>query len=91
MQNGLPENNSPRTGLTARLDRAAGNMNAFLVVLAIGLATLDLTCLWAFKMRDALPGMALATTSSAAPVSAANKPAHVQAAATSPSAPKNGW
>jgi len=27
--------------LAARLDRAAGDMNAFLLVLAIGLATLD--------------------------------------------------
>jgi hypothetical protein len=45
-----PKKQPSRTNLTARLDRAAGDMNAFLLVLAIGLAALDLTCLWAFKM-----------------------------------------
>jgi hypothetical protein len=53
--------------LAARLDRAAGDVSAFLVVLAIGLATLDLTCLWAFKMRDVLPAMAQATATSTWP------------------------
>ncbi len=64
MQNRSPKKNPPPRSLTARLDRAAGDMNAFLLVLAIGLATLDLTCLWAFKMRDALPAMAQATATS---------------------------
>jgi hypothetical protein len=57
--------------LVARLDRAAGDVNAFLLVLAIGLATLDLTCLWAFKMRDLLPAMARSTATS---TMAINKP-----------------
>jgi hypothetical protein len=48
-------------------------MNAFLLVLAIGLATLDLSCLWAFKMRDALPAMMPATATS---TMAINKPPH---------------
>jgi hypothetical protein len=76
MQNQLPDKNPrPRT-LTARLDRAARDMNAFLLVLAIGLATLDLTCLWAFKMRDALPGM---TRNSANAAAGMSKPAqHVK-------------
>jgi hypothetical protein len=73
MQNRLPNKDPQPKGLAARLDRAAGNMNAFLLVLAIGLATLDLTCFWAFKMRNALPAM---TTSS--PV--ANKPAQAKQA-----------
>jgi hypothetical protein len=59
--------------LAARLDRAAGDMNALLLVLAIGLAALDLTCLWAFKMRDVLPAMARATATS---TTAINKPPH---------------
>ena len=69
-------NQSPKKdprSLAARLDRAAGDMNAFLLVLAIGLATLDLTCLWAFKMQEALPTMARATATSTAAV---NKPAN---------------
>jgi len=69
-------NQSPKKdprSLVARLDRAAGDMNAFLLVLAIGLATLDLTCLWAFKMRDLLPTMARATATS---TMATNKPPH---------------
>jgi len=45
MQNRLPEKNPRPSSLVARLDRAARDMNAFLLVLAIGLATLDLTCL----------------------------------------------
>jgi len=56
-----------------RIDRVAGDLNVLLVVIAIGLATLDLTCLWAFKMRDALPAMAHATATS---TMAINKPPH---------------
>ena len=41
-----------------RLDRAAGELNAFLLVLAIGLAVLDFTCFFAFQVRDALPSPA---------------------------------
>ena len=51
MQNRSPKKHPSPRSLAARLDRAAGDMNAFLLVLAIGLATLDLTCLWAFKMK----------------------------------------
>jgi hypothetical protein len=50
--------------LATRLDRAARDMNAFLLVVAIGLATLDLTCLWAFKLRDALPAFSHTAASS---------------------------
>jgi hypothetical protein len=67
-----------------------GDLNAFLLVLAIGLATLDLTCFWAFKMRDALPAMALATTSSAA-ANPSKAPQPKQAEASRPNAPKVGW
>jgi len=73
MQNPLPGKDPRPRSLAARLDRAAGDMNAFLLVLAIGLATLDLTCLWAFRMRDLLPAMARATATS---TMAINKPPH---------------
>ena len=65
-----------RPGSTAR----ARDMNAFLLVLAIGLATLDLTCLWAFKLQDALPAMTRTSASSTAINSngAINKPAQAK-------------
>ena len=40
-----------------RFDHAARELNVFLLVLAIGLAALDITCLFAFEMRDALPSV----------------------------------
>ena len=80
-----PKKQPSRTNLTARLDRAAGDMNAFLLVLAIGLATLDLTCLWAFKMRDLLPAMARATATS---TMAVNKPPHQKPAQLSNPEPR---
>jgi hypothetical protein len=71
MPNRVPEK-TPQATFAARLDRAAGDMNAFLLVLAIGLAMLDVTCLWAFRMRDALPAMARVSATSAV---VADKPA----------------
>ena len=89
MQNRSPKKHPSPRSLAARLDRAAGDMNAFLLVLAIGLATLDLTCLWAFKMKEALPAMAQATATSTAAV---NKPPHQKPAQPSnPSPPNTGW
>lgn len=83
MQNRLPGKDPRPQSLVARLDRAARDMNAFLLVLAIGLATLDLTCLWAFKLRDALPAMTHTPASSMAVNSngAINKPAQAKPAA----------
>jgi hypothetical protein len=76
MENRLPEKNPRQRRLAARLDRAARDMNAFLLVLAIGLATLDLTCLWAFKLRDALPAASRTAAAAAVP---ANKPTETKA------------
>jgi hypothetical protein len=88
MPNRSPKKSPSPKSLAARLDRAAGDMNAFLLVLAIGLATLDLTCLWAFKMRDALPAMARATATSTAAV---NKPGNQKPAQpANPAAPSAG-
>ena len=41
-----------------RIDSAARELNAFLLVLAIGLAALDFTCFFAFEIREALPSPA---------------------------------
>jgi hypothetical protein len=87
------EDNSPKR-LLARLDRVAREMNAFLLVLALGLAALDLTCLWAFRMADALPAMARSNATGAV---MPNKPSvppgrtMVALAPSNPSASINGW
>jgi len=93
MQNPLPGKDPRPRRLAARLERAAGDMNAFLLVLAIGLATLDLTCLWAFKLRDALPAMTQTSASSTPNNSngAFNKPAQAKPAAKpNPNVPGSG-
>lgn len=58
----LPSSSGDDTSLVRRLDRAAGQLNAFLVILAIGLALLDLTCFSALTVERAIasghPGMA---------------------------------
>jgi len=51
---------SPRTSISAkevlqRIDRVAGDLNILLMVIAIGLATLDLTFLVTQKVVDRLP------------------------------------
>ena len=55
MRNERPRDDGTAKGMVARLDRAAEQMNAFLLVLAIGLAVLDFTCFWIIKVRDAGP------------------------------------
>jgi hypothetical protein len=45
----------PARQLMRRLDRAAGEVNAFLVVIAIGLALLNLCYLSALSIKNALP------------------------------------
>src|SRR3954451_1039836 len=45
------QDRSPK-GLLDRLDRAAGNMNAYLLVIAIGLAALDFTCFSLFQAQN---------------------------------------
>lgn len=57
----LPSSSDDNSSLIGRLDRIAGHMNPFLVVLAIGLALLDLTCFSAITIEQAIasghPGM----------------------------------
>jgi hypothetical protein len=58
----LPSSSGDDASLLRRLDRVAGQLNAFLVVLAIGLALLDLTCFSAITVEQAIasghPGIA---------------------------------
>jgi hypothetical protein len=49
-----PGNGQASGGLMRRLDRVAGELNAFLLVLAIGLAVLDLTCFMTLEVSQAL-------------------------------------
>lgn len=71
MEHGKPRQAQAAKGLLARLDRAAEQMNAFLLVLAIGLAVLDFTCFWIIKVHDTLPTV---TRIAASPAAAAQPP-----------------
>jgi hypothetical protein len=86
MRNQSPGDKRTRQGLIARIEHAAREMNAFLLVLAIGLATLDLTCFWMFQVRDAV---ASATRISPRPMAASNPsaPAGDSFAAAKPARP----
>ena len=62
--------------LLDRLDAAAQDLNAILLVLAIGLAVLDFTCFFAFEVRNAIPPRLPAEAAvTAAPATAAIPPA----------------
>lgn len=54
-QDSSPVGGSKRRERLRRLDRLAGDLNALLTVFAIGLATLDLTCLIGQHIVDRLP------------------------------------
>lgn len=66
MQDPFRNKNEKPRGIAARMDRAAADVNAVLLVLAIGLAALDFSCFFAFKLRDALPPPAAAANAVAA-------------------------
>lgn len=48
-------NRTPIREWWRRLDRVAGDMNAFLLVIALGLATLDFTFMVTLEVVDNLP------------------------------------
>jgi hypothetical protein len=50
-----PRNHTARKEWLRRLDRVAGDLNVLLVVLAIGLATLDATMLFSQRLLNSLP------------------------------------
>ncbi len=94
MLNRSPQEDTSRKFLLVRLDRLAREMNAFLFVLALGLAALDLTCLWVFRMADALPAMARSNATGAVMPNKPTVPAGRTMAALAPSnrsASINGW
>jgi hypothetical protein len=94
MLNRSPQEDGSPKPLLLRLDRLAREINAFLFVLALGLATLDLTCLWAFRMADALPAMAQSNATGAVMPNKPAVPAGRPMAALAPSNPNasiNGW
>ena len=71
-------------------DRAIRELNAFLLVLAIGLAVLDATCFLAFRVRDSLPAANRVSAGSAAVVPS---PRGQTLASVQPTRPVsvNGW
>ena len=79
-----PEKKRP---LSARLDAAAKDLNAVLLVLAIGLAVLDVTCFFAFEVRNAMPprlppaGVAEVSATAAVPPVQAMAPASANTSA----------
>ena len=74
-----PKSNANRW--IGRIDRAAQQLNATLVVLAIGLAALDCTCYVAIKICDAIPA---APASAGPPVDKVAMPARQPVAALTP-------
>ncbi len=56
MQPPSPNGNSPKTVFEKR-ERRAKELNAFLIVLAIGLAALDATCFAALKLSAFYSGL----------------------------------
>jgi len=82
-----PQNDDSPKRLLARLDRVAREMNVLLLVLALGLAVLDLPCLWAVRMADALPAMARSHATGAVTPNKPAVPAGRSMAALTPSNP----
>jgi hypothetical protein len=78
MRNGWQPRGSNKRGLLARLDRATRDLNAILLAVAIGLAALDFTCYFAFRLSEAMPAPRSAIAAEA-PIAAA--PATAAAAA----------
>jgi hypothetical protein len=58
MENRSPQHDASAKQLINRLDRVAREMNAMLLVLALGLAALDVTGFVAVAIRDAAPSLA---------------------------------
>jgi hypothetical protein len=64
----------PRAALMQHLERAAGEINPFLAILAIGIAILDLTCYTGLAAARHLPFRAPATSAVALSPSAETPP-----------------
>jgi hypothetical protein len=93
MENRSQRNPNRTERWTSRLNRVAGELNIFLMVMAIGLAILDFTCFFAFKVRDALPSPARVAAEPALiskPAIAAGQPI-AAVTPTKPGAVVTGW
>jgi hypothetical protein len=64
-----PRNRSSIKEMVRRVDRVVGDLNILLVVIAIGLATLDVTFLLTQKIVDHLPPVTRVTYNAASPPS----------------------
>jgi hypothetical protein len=84
MENPTQHRPGKRQALWKRLDAAAEDLNAALLVLAIGLAVLDLTCFFALEVRNAMPPRLPAEAAVATPATAAIPPVQAAAPMTAP-------
>jgi len=75
MDNPTPTRPERKRPLLDRLDAAARDLNAILLVLAIGLAVLDFTCFFALEVANAMPPRLPADAIAATPATAAIPPA----------------
>ena len=71
MDNPIPTRPERKPPLLDRLDAAARELNAILLVLAIGLAVLDFTCFFALEVRNAMPPRLPSEAIAATPATAA--------------------
>jgi hypothetical protein len=55
MQNRWAKRDRSKKRLLNRIDRVAGEMNVFLLIVAIGLAFLDFTCFFVLETRGTIP------------------------------------
>ena len=83
MDNPTPTRPERKPPLLDRLDAAARDLNAVLLVLAIGLAVLDFTCFFALEVRNAIPPRLSTETIAGTPVTAAIPPAQAAAPGSS--------
>ena len=86
MDNSTQRRPAVKRRLMDRLDAATQDLNAVLLVLAIGLAVLDFTCFFAFEVRKAIPPRLPEATAVARPATAIIPPAQAMA----PAAPRDG-
>ncbi len=74
MQQLSPSNGHSPPRLTQRLNRMLGEINVFLLALAIGLTVLDLTCYLALTVSDQLSRVQPGAEATMPPVAAARAP-----------------
>lgn len=94
MENDSPRDKSRKHRWNDRFNGATRDLNAILVVVAIGLAVLDFTCFIALTARNAIPSATPARPVPAAVAAATTTPKQMSMAAMSPTKPSaavTGW